>query len=175
MSEVFLIKRNRKDVTSVTYKDVTNVTLEEDYFPIKKATVYIHYLEDGMLIKEAIQPKDIIKLSVTTDCKEVAKLKEKNDKTDNDLKEYMVKYSQAENKANKLDKENEHLKKENEIMREYYELDKEPTIEQETRIHINLEINRLKEEIERLNLELNCRPNIMPYPYPVYYGGLGRM
>lgn len=60
-------------------------------------------------------------------------------------------------------------------MREYYELDKEPTIEQETRIHINLEINRLKEEIERLNFELNRRSNIMPYPYPVYYGGLGRM
>lgn len=42
--------------------------------------------------------------------------------------------------------------KENEILRKYYDLDKEPSDEVKTKIHIDLEINRLKEEKQELML-----------------------
>lgn len=67
------------------------------------------------------------------------------------------------------------LEKENEILRQYYDLDKEPSDEIKMKIHIDLEINRLKEEKDDLKNEILrltaiCRPPvIVPQPYP-YYG-----
>ena len=74
----------------------------------------------------------------------------------------------AEKKAKELEKENE-------ILRQYYDLDKEPSDEIKTKIHIDLEINRLKEEKgdlknEILRLTAICRPPVyVQQPYP-YYG-----
>ncbi len=72
------------------------------------------------------------------------------------------------------------VEKENEILRKYYDLDKEPSDEIKTKIHIDLEINRLKEEKDDLKnqvLQLTaiCRPPVyIPQPYPVYPPGFGR-
>lgn len=70
----------------------------------------------------------------------------------------------AERKAQELEKENE-------VLRKYYDLDKEPSDEIKMKIHIDLEINRLKEE----NMSLKCslfsyfrQPMYIPQPYPVY-------
>lgn len=70
----------------------------------------------------------------------------------------------AERKAQELEKENE-------VLRKYYDLDEEPSYEIKMKIHIDLEINRLKEE----NMSLKCmflsfsrQPMYIPQPYPVY-------
>lgn len=64
------------------------------------------------------------------------------------------------------DKYNE-IQKENEILRQYYELDKEPSDEIKTKIHIDLEVNRLKEENLKLSASVKL-PALIPQPYPVY-------
>ena len=56
------------------------------------------------------------------------------------------------------------LQKENELLRKYYELDKEPSDEIKTKIHIDLEINRLKEELFKLTVMSNAM-----YRQPVYF------
>lgn len=72
------------------------------------------------------------------------------------------------------------VEKENEILRKYYDSDKEPSDEIKTKIHIDLEINRLKEEKDDLKnqvLQLTaiCRPPVyIQQPYPVYSPGFGR-
>lgn len=60
------------------------------------------------------------------------------------------------------------LKKENQILRQYYDLYKEPSDEIKTKIHIDLEINRLKEENLRL-IAMSRPPVYVPQSYP-YYG-----
>lgn len=50
------------------------------------------------------------------------------------------------------ERKSEELEKENEVLRKYYDLDKEPSDEIKMKIHIDLEINRLKEE----NMSLKC-------------------
>lgn len=44
------------------------------------------------------------------------------------------------------------LEQENAILREYYKLDEEPSEDIQLKIHINLEINRLKEELQKQQL-----------------------
>ncbi len=46
----------------------------------------------------------------------------------------------------------EELEKENAMLREYYKLDEEPSEDIQLKIHINLEINRLKEELQKQQL-----------------------
>lgn len=63
------------------------------------------------------------------------------------------------------------LEKENEILRKYYDLGKEPSDEIKAKIHIDLEINRLKEENMKLTSALVAsyrHPLYIPQPYPVY-------
>lgn len=66
------------------------------------------------------------------------------------------------------------LKKENEILRQYYDLDKEPSDEIKMKIHIDLEINRLKEEKNDLKneilrlTEIYRSPVYIPQPYYGY-------
>lgn len=64
----------------------------------------------------------------------------------------------------------EEVKKENEILRKYYDLDKEPSDEIKMKIHIDLEVNRLKEENMKLLTIANRQPRYMlvPMPYPQY-------
>lgn len=75
---------------------------------------------------------------------------------------------QEKEKAERISRD---IEKENEILRKYYDLDKEPTDEIKTKIHIDLEINRLKEENVSLKCTLFscCRQSVyIPQPYPVY-------
>lgn len=65
-----------------------------------------------------------------------------------------------------LERKIEELKKENEILRKYYDLDKEPSDEIKMKIHIDLEMNRLKEENLKLTAMTNRQPQFMPVPMP---------
>lgn len=70
----------------------------------------------------------------------------------------------AERKAQELEKENE-------VLRKYYDLGKEPSDEIKMKIHIDLEISRLKEENMSLRCALTCslrQPMYMTLPYSVY-------
>lgn len=70
----------------------------------------------------------------------------------------------------------EKLEKENAVMREYYELDKEPSDEIKTKIHIDLEINRLKEKINEL-IMMNGSASAMLFSqarYSIPYYSFGR-
>lgn len=63
------------------------------------------------------------------------------------------------------EKRTKEVEKENEILRQYYDLEKEPSDEIKTKIHIDLEVNRLKEEKsdlknEVLRLTALCRPPV---------------
>lgn len=67
------------------------------------------------------------------------------------------------------------VEKENEILRKYYDLDKEPSDEIKTKIHIDLELNRLKEENLKLIATVNRQPQYMPIPMPYpQYSPFGR-
>lgn len=75
---------------------------------------------------------------------------------------------ESEKKANELEKENE-------ILRKYYDLDKEPSDEIKTKIHIGLELNRVKEENLKLIAMANRQPQYMPIPMPYpQYSPFGR-
>lgn len=117
---------------------------------------------------------------------EIKELKEECDKTkswNNELLDKMSafkdecesKASNAQNEKNIAEQKAQKIEKENEILRQYYDLDKEPSGEIKTKIHIDLEINRLKEEKDDLKNEILrltaiCRPPmIIQQPYP-YYG-----
>lgn len=67
------------------------------------------------------------------------------------------------------------LEKENEILRKYYDLDKEPSDEIKAKIHIDLELNRVKEENLKLIAMVNRQPQYMPIPIPYpQYSPFGR-
>lgn len=96
-----------------------------------------------------------------------------------EFEEYPEKYQKEMKKSSELSIEKgvmecqlKKLEKENEILRKYYELDKEPSDEIKTKIHIDLEVNRLKEE----NLKLLAMSHIAiqqpmyGYPHGVNYG-----
>lgn len=68
--------------------------------------------------------------------------------------------AESERKFNELEKENE-------ILRKYYDLDKEPSDEIKTKIHIDLEINRLKEEKLQL-IATKTVPAFISQPYLLY-------
>lgn len=75
---------------------------------------------------------------------------------------------ESKKKANELEKENK-------ILRKYYDLDKEPSDEIKTKIHIDLELNRVKEENLKLIAMVNRQPQYMPIPMPYpQYSPFGR-
>lgn len=82
-------------------------------------------------------------------------------------------FDKIELEKTKVQRELDDSKKENEILRKYYDLDKEPSDEIKLRIHIDLEVNRLKNE--NLKLIANGRPVIVQQPYPIYTPQFGRM
>lgn len=65
------------------------------------------------------------------------------------------------------------VQKENEILRKYYDLDSEPSDEIKAKIHIDLELNRLKEENLKL-IAMYKPPTIISQPYPMYTPQFGR-
>lgn len=105
------------------------------------------------------------------ECKNIELVK----KMDGFEKEYENKVFNAQNKKGIAEHKAQKLEKENKILRQYYDLDKEPSDEIKAKIHIDLEINRLKEEKDDLKNEILrltaiCRPPVyVPQPYP-YYG-----
>lgn len=70
-------------------------------------------------------------------------------------------------------KELNEVQKENEILRKYYDLDKEPSDEIKLRIHVDLELNRVKEENLKL-IAMYKPPAIISQPYPMYTPQFGR-
>ena len=82
-------------------------------------------------------------------------------------------FDKIELEKTKVQRELDDSQKENEILRKYYDLDKEPSDEIKLRIHIDLEVNRLKNE--NLKLIANGRPVIVQQPYPIYTPQFGRM
>lgn len=78
-------------------------------------------------------------------------------------------YNDSLSKILESEKRAADFKKENEILRKYYDFDKEPSDEIKAKIHIDLEINRLKEEKSTL-LATAIRYVPQPQPYPIYYG-----
>ena len=103
---------------------------------------------------------------------ELAEINGKHEEQLTKVREEKYKEVAEKTKAEQRVKE---LKKENEILRQYYDLDKEPSDEIKTKIHIDLEINRLKEEKDDLKNEILrltaiCRPPlVIQQPYQ-YYG-----
>lgn len=96
---------------------------------------------------------------------ELAEIKSKHE---NQLAEVRKeKYEEVAEKT-KTEQKAQELEKENEILRKYYDLDKEPPDEIKTKIHIDLEINRLKEENLKLTAMVSRQPMVIPQPYPMY-------
>lgn len=61
------------------------------------------------------------------------------------------------------------LERENEILRKYYDLDSEPSDEIKTKMHIDIEINKLKEECKSLKIENLFKSYVyFPQPYPIF-------
>lgn len=82
---------------------------------------------------------------------------------------------EAKNKQSDLKKqifelleEKERLTKENEILRKYYDLDKEPSDEIKMKVHIDMELNRVKEENLKLIAMLKQQIQYIPQPNPAY-------
>lgn len=112
--------------------------------------------------------------------KEIAELEEKAKRFEDrnielraELEETKNRNSDLLREISKTNLEKTNVQKENEILRKYYDLDKEPSDEIKTKIHIDLEVNRLKEENLKL-LALAKPPALIPQPYPVYMPTFGR-
>lgn len=95
--------------------------------------------------------------------REKEKLRQDYESKINELEKSKIKSdsekTESEKRANELEKENE-------ILRKYYELDKEPSDEIKMKIHIDLELNRVKEENLKLIAMVNRQPQYMPIPMP---------
>lgn len=93
---------------------------------------------------------------------------------ENKLSDKQTEINAANSEKALAEKRTKEVEKENEILRQYYDLDKEPSDEIKTKIHIDLEINRLKEEKgdlknEVLRMTALCRPPVyVPQYYPHY-------
>lgn len=91
------------------------------------------------------------------------------------IEETKNKQSDLKKQIFELQEEKERFTKENEILRKYYDLDKEPSDEIKMKVHIDLELNRVKEEnlklIAMVNRQLQYMPVPMPYPQ---YSPFGR-
>lgn len=66
------------------------------------------------------------------------------------------------------------LEKENQILRRYYDLNKEPSDEIKVKVHIDLEINRLRDENLKLISMLHKQPICIQQPYPIYFNSFQR-
>ena len=84
----------------------------------------------------------------------------------NKISDKQVEIAKIQSEKRLADQRTEEVEKENEILRKYYDLDKEPSDEIKTKIHIDLELNRLKEENLKLTAMANRQPQYMPIPMP---------
>lgn len=104
---------------------------------------------------------------------ELSDSKEKNAELQEEVEMSRNDFDKIELEKTKIQRELDEFQKENKTLRKYYDLDKEPSDEIKLRIHIDLEVNRLKEE--NLKLIANGRPVIVQQPYPIYTTQFGRM
>lgn len=84
------------------------------------------------------------------------------------IEETKNKQSDLKKQIFELQEEKERLTKENEILRKYYDLDKEPPDKIKAKIHIDLELNRVKEENLKLIAMIKQQIQYIPQPNPVY-------
>lgn len=87
---------------------------------------------------------------------------------ENKIVDKQAEIESVESEKRLADQRTKEVEKENEILRKYYDLDKEPSDEIKAKIHIDLEINRLKEEKLQLIATVNRQPECIPMPYPQY-------
>lgn len=100
--------------------------------------------------------------------------KERNKLADEKL-ELRKEISKLQLEKAETERKSAELEKENEILRKYYDLDKEPSDEIKMKIHIDLELNRVKEENLKLIAMVNRQPQYMPVPMPYpQYSPFGR-
>lgn len=104
--------------------------------------------------------------------KEKESLQNELSKANNMVSEKADKICSLEAENSKLKSRVEELEKENEILRKYYNLNEEPSDEIKAKIHIDLEINRLKEEKMQIAMLASRLP--ITQMYPVYYPALER-
>lgn len=104
-----------------------------------------------MLDKQRLERK------VEDRCDEINRLQ-----AEKDLKNQKI--FELENEIASMKEMGDSIQKENELLRKYYKLDEEPSDEIKTKIHIDLEINRLKEAMFKLTVMQN-----VAYRQPVYY------
>lgn len=108
---------------------------------------------------------------------EIDKLKDKCEKAESYNAELLSKMSgfkdECESNQRIAESKAEKLEKENEILRKYYDLDKEPSDEIKMKIHIDLEINRLKEENLKIVAMASTSRQPIYYMPPVYPFGRG--
>lgn len=71
---------------------------------------------------------------------------------------------ELENEIASMKEMGDSIQKENELLRKYYKLDEEPSDEIKAKMHIDLEINRLKDEIFKWTVMSN-----VAYRQPVYF------
>lgn len=102
-------------------------------------------------------------------------LRGKMTKLQNEISDKQTEIESIKSEKRLSEQRTEEVEKENEVLRKYYDLDKEPPDEIKTKIHIDLEINRLKEENLKLIAMANRRPQYMPIPMPYpQYSPFGR-
>lgn len=93
----------------------------------------------------------------------------------NKISDKQTEITKIQSEKRLADRRTEEIKMENEILRKYYDLDKEPSDEIKTKIHIDLELNRLKEENLKLTAMANRQLPFMPIPMPYpQYSPFGR-
>lgn len=97
------------------------------------------------------------------------KIEEERNRLADEKAELRKEIAKLQSEKIESDRKSAELEKENEILRKYYDLDKEPSDEIKMKIHIDLELNRLKEENMKLLVIANRQPQFIPMPYPQYY------
>ena len=102
----------------------------------------------------------------------------------NELEEEMLliktEKNELENQLSQKDDEImnlQHVKKENEIMKQYYKLDEEPSIEVQARVLADLRIHdmeyqHLLDKIEENKKAMHMVNMYIPMPFPMWRGGL---
>lgn len=134
------------------------------------------------IIAEKILSDEIKRLKEDKDYYEKRNIELRGEMTklENKLSDKQTEINAINSEKALAEKRTKEVEKENEILRKYYDLDKNPSDEIKMKIHIDLEVNRLKEEKsdlknEVLRLTALCRPPVyVPQPYPYYGFGNGR-
>lgn len=124
--------------------------------------------------------RKVLRKEITEIKSELSDIKEKNAELQEEVemlrngsKTLRNNFDKIELEKSKIQRELDEIQKENEILRKYYDLDKEPSDEIKLRVHVDLELNRVKEENLKL-IAMYKPPAIISQPYPMYTPQFGR-